>query len=331
MFPNTVPPFFPSFVLFAGPPTDDEYEHRLAGIRAHNRWLVDFCARFPERRAGIGQIFLNDVDDAIDDVQLDQGARPARRRAAAERPARRQVGQAAVRPVLRPAVEGVRGRSRCRSTRTAAPARPTTARLPVSGLLLHRRGAVLLAAPVRAAAAVGRVRALPEAEVRDDRDGLRVDPADAHVARRHREERPRQGRDRRAPLHRGADPAALGHRVLPPELLGRREPARPCRRGGAHDDGRRPLHVGQRLPARRGHRPVHARAPAPALPRHRPPTSSSACSRATRRSSTTSTSTSWRRSPPTSARPSPSSREPLTELPAEPNAALLKAVPSIPA
>jgi predicted TIM-barrel fold metal-dependent hydrolase len=68
IFPNTVPPFFPNFVLFARPPKPDEYEHRLAGIRAHNRWLEDFCGRFPERRAGIGQIFLNDVDDAIEDV-----------------------------------------------------------------------------------------------------------------------------------------------------------------------------------------------------------------------------------------------------------------------
>jgi predicted TIM-barrel fold metal-dependent hydrolase len=69
IFPNTVPPFFPSFVLFARPPKPDEYEHRLAGIRAHNRWLVDFCAEQPERRKGIGQIFLNDIDDAIEDVR----------------------------------------------------------------------------------------------------------------------------------------------------------------------------------------------------------------------------------------------------------------------
>jgi predicted TIM-barrel fold metal-dependent hydrolase len=69
IFPNTVPPFFPSFVLFARPPKPDEYELRRAGIRAHNRWLVDFCERFPDRRAGIGQIFLNDVDDAIEDVR----------------------------------------------------------------------------------------------------------------------------------------------------------------------------------------------------------------------------------------------------------------------
>ena len=69
IFPNTVPPFFPSFVLFAAPPKPEDYEHRLAGIRAHNRWLVDFCGEFPEQRAGIGQIFLNDIDDAIDDVK----------------------------------------------------------------------------------------------------------------------------------------------------------------------------------------------------------------------------------------------------------------------
>ncbi len=69
VFPNTVPPFFPSFVLFARPPQPDEYEHRLAGIRAHNRWLVDWCNEYGDRRAGIGQIFLNDVDDAMDDVR----------------------------------------------------------------------------------------------------------------------------------------------------------------------------------------------------------------------------------------------------------------------
>ena len=69
IFPNTVPPFFPSFVLFAKPPTAEEYRHRRAGVRAHNRWLVDFCNEFPERRAGVGQIFVNDVDDAIEDVR----------------------------------------------------------------------------------------------------------------------------------------------------------------------------------------------------------------------------------------------------------------------
>ncbi|MFM8302900.1 MAG: amidohydrolase family protein [Actinomycetota bacterium] len=68
IFPNTVPPFYPGFVLFAPPPTPEQYELRRAGIQAHNRWLVDFCNAYPERRAGVGQIFLNDVDDAIADA-----------------------------------------------------------------------------------------------------------------------------------------------------------------------------------------------------------------------------------------------------------------------
>jgi predicted TIM-barrel fold metal-dependent hydrolase len=69
VFPNTVPPFFPSFVLFAKPPSDDEYEHRHAGVLAHNRWLKDWCDEFPERRFGVGQIFNNDLDDTIEDLK----------------------------------------------------------------------------------------------------------------------------------------------------------------------------------------------------------------------------------------------------------------------
>src|SRR3954452_12697843 len=69
LFPNTVPPFFPSFVLFAEPPKPEDYRHRLASIRAHNRWLVDFVNEAPHRSAGIGQIFVNDIDDAIEDAK----------------------------------------------------------------------------------------------------------------------------------------------------------------------------------------------------------------------------------------------------------------------
>jgi predicted TIM-barrel fold metal-dependent hydrolase len=70
VFPNTVPPFFPSFVLLARPPKPDEFEHRLAGIRAHNRWAADWCAEYADERAGIGQIFLNDVDEAVKDLHF---------------------------------------------------------------------------------------------------------------------------------------------------------------------------------------------------------------------------------------------------------------------
>ena len=65
LFPNTVPPFFPSFVLFAPPPTPEQYELRHAGVQAHNRWMADFVAQKPESRAGMGQIFLNDLGDAL--------------------------------------------------------------------------------------------------------------------------------------------------------------------------------------------------------------------------------------------------------------------------
>ncbi len=68
IFPNTVPPFYPGFVLFAGPPRPEEYAHRRAGIKAHNRWMRDFCDRKPHQRAGIGQFFLNDIDHAIEDA-----------------------------------------------------------------------------------------------------------------------------------------------------------------------------------------------------------------------------------------------------------------------
>ncbi len=65
-FPNTVPPFYPTGMLIARPPRDRaEYERRHAGIRAHNRWLSDWCGAHPERRCGLPQIFLEDLDDAV--------------------------------------------------------------------------------------------------------------------------------------------------------------------------------------------------------------------------------------------------------------------------
>jgi predicted TIM-barrel fold metal-dependent hydrolase len=68
IFPNTVPPFYDKAFHVSPPPSPAQYEHWQAGIRAHNRWLAEFCASAPERRAGIGLIHLNDVDAAIEDV-----------------------------------------------------------------------------------------------------------------------------------------------------------------------------------------------------------------------------------------------------------------------
>lgn len=70
IFPNTVPPFYRESIVTAAPPRPEEYRHCLAGIRAHNRWLADFCAEFPERRAGVGLILPHDIDEAIKDVQF---------------------------------------------------------------------------------------------------------------------------------------------------------------------------------------------------------------------------------------------------------------------
>lgn len=70
VYPNTVPPFFDESIVTARPPKPDDYELILAGIRAHNRWLKDFCAEDPDRRAGVGLILPNDFDEAIKDIEF---------------------------------------------------------------------------------------------------------------------------------------------------------------------------------------------------------------------------------------------------------------------
>ena len=70
IYPNTVPPFYPSGAVTAPSPTNAaDYRRLWAGVQAHNRWLVDFCRKVPGRRAGLAQVFLNDLDDAIAEVK----------------------------------------------------------------------------------------------------------------------------------------------------------------------------------------------------------------------------------------------------------------------
>ena len=70
IFPNTQPPFAPrAGILFAAPPVGDSLEHRWAGLRAHNRWLADFCAEAPGRRAGVAQIMLANVDGSVAEIE----------------------------------------------------------------------------------------------------------------------------------------------------------------------------------------------------------------------------------------------------------------------
>lgn len=74
LFPNTIPPFFPTASLMAPAPTREEFTLRWAGLRAHNRWLADFCDDAPGRRAGVTQILLNDVDEAVKEIRRTRDA-----------------------------------------------------------------------------------------------------------------------------------------------------------------------------------------------------------------------------------------------------------------
>ncbi len=77
LFPNTVPPFFPTTpnITISLPRTEKEFEHRWAGVQAHNRWQIDFCSQAPGRRRGLIQIFPNDIDLALSEIRwgMEQG------------------------------------------------------------------------------------------------------------------------------------------------------------------------------------------------------------------------------------------------------------------
>lgn len=71
IYPNTIPPFYPRSSLTFQPPANDSADvaRRWAGLQAHNRWLADFCALTPGRRAGIAQILLHDIPAAVNEVR----------------------------------------------------------------------------------------------------------------------------------------------------------------------------------------------------------------------------------------------------------------------
>ena len=71
IFPNTSPPFAPVMMSeFGEPETGDLYEERWAGIRAHNRWLAEFCAPFPDQLKGIAMVNVDDVQDGISELEI---------------------------------------------------------------------------------------------------------------------------------------------------------------------------------------------------------------------------------------------------------------------
>lgn len=71
IYPNTVPPFFPKPSLSEQPPAAGagDLRARWAGLQAHNRWMADFCADAPGRRAGIAQVMLHDLDAAVAEIR----------------------------------------------------------------------------------------------------------------------------------------------------------------------------------------------------------------------------------------------------------------------
>ncbi|MGH9125736.1 MAG: amidohydrolase family protein [Acidimicrobiales bacterium] len=71
LFPNTVPPFFRHSSLGSqlANPSPRDLELRWAGLRAHNRWLADFCGDGDGRRAGVIQIALHDIAGSVREVE----------------------------------------------------------------------------------------------------------------------------------------------------------------------------------------------------------------------------------------------------------------------
>ncbi len=50
--------------------TDCDPKLQLAGARAHNRWVTDFCSLAPERRAGLALVpILHDIDAAVAEIE----------------------------------------------------------------------------------------------------------------------------------------------------------------------------------------------------------------------------------------------------------------------
>jgi len=70
VFSNTAPPFAPTMLSeFGEAEHGKDHPRRWAGIRAYNRWLADYCAEAPERRAGICQIFLPYVEESVEEIR----------------------------------------------------------------------------------------------------------------------------------------------------------------------------------------------------------------------------------------------------------------------
>jgi predicted TIM-barrel fold metal-dependent hydrolase len=63
---QTVSPFGAGLMTYQ---YEQDAEIWWEGCRSHNRWLADFCAETPGRRAGVGLITIDDIDRAVAEVR----------------------------------------------------------------------------------------------------------------------------------------------------------------------------------------------------------------------------------------------------------------------
>ena len=111
---------YPSVGMLLCNDPDIDYQH--ACFDAYNQWIAEFCATAPERLIGMGQTALRTPAEGIADLEVDQGARAARRDAArACRPTPTTTTRCTTSSGTRSSTSG----SRRRSTSSRA-ARPTT-------------------------------------------------------------------------------------------------------------------------------------------------------------------------------------------------------------
>ncbi len=279
----------------------------LAGARSYNRWAAELCGQSPQRRAGlIVAPILADIDGAIAEITRAHGEGlwggviiPA------------QWGEYASYTNYRydPIWELCESLDLPVHTHSGPAAHADYGAVPgVLGSLRERDGVVDVATAV-VPPVVGRVRALPRSEDGGDRGRLVLGAGPAVAVRLADPQGPGLAQARR---QRAGPPHDAPERVLRPQHQDRFVEHPPARAGPALRDRRRQHHVGQRLPAPRGHMALHQ-----AHPRARRSTTSrstrpSRSSGSTRPSSTASTSTRCSRSPTrsgprptTSVRPTP--------------------------
>jgi predicted TIM-barrel fold metal-dependent hydrolase len=60
------PPFAPGAAVFGTQGTEFSRAHRVAGVRAYNRWLADYCGEYPQQLFGVIKVVdYTDLDEAV--------------------------------------------------------------------------------------------------------------------------------------------------------------------------------------------------------------------------------------------------------------------------